>query len=393
MRTILIPLTLGCAMVNAQTWYQMPDFPGTARDDAASFVIDFDVYLGTGMETGWGLTTDWWRYNGMSMEWFPVAGLPASARQYGAGFTVDGKGYLFGGYDGANFLNELWMYDPVQDSWTAKASLPAAGRRASVAFSYDQFGYIATGLMTGDVLTNECWRYDPTTDNWQQMAPVPGPARQRAAAFVDMQPVVLGGSAVDDTAFADGYTYNPASNTWTAIAPLPAPRFWHRASEGHVVGGSSSYVLEHNDTWYYDRSSDSWTVYPMPVFPGGPRRGGVAQYVTYLDLSGLYHGLGFGDGQRHKDWWRLDLGIGMAEHAMDQLRIHPNPATDAIMMQLDGHHASLHYQMTDGLGRSVQQGTFRSSMAIPVHDLAPGRYLIQVTGPTLPVRGWFIKAP
>lgn len=58
MRSLLPLLLLISSAVSAQTWQQLPDFPGNARDDAASFSIGNKIYVGTGMEVGWGLTND-----------------------------------------------------------------------------------------------------------------------------------------------------------------------------------------------------------------------------------------------------------------------------------------------------------------------------------------------
>jgi N-acetylneuraminic acid mutarotase len=53
----LLPFLLAVGTtLHAEVWQQLPDFPGTARDDAAAFSIDNKIYVGTGMEVGWGLT-------------------------------------------------------------------------------------------------------------------------------------------------------------------------------------------------------------------------------------------------------------------------------------------------------------------------------------------------
>jgi N-acetylneuraminic acid mutarotase len=63
MRPLLpLLLVLGTAL-HAQVWQQLPDFPGTARDDAAAFSIGNRIHVGTGMEVGWGLTNDWWCFD------------------------------------------------------------------------------------------------------------------------------------------------------------------------------------------------------------------------------------------------------------------------------------------------------------------------------------------
>ncbi len=390
MRPIVAALLLfPCVCASAQAWTPLPDFPGTARDDAASFAIGTDIYVGTGMETGWGLTTDWWRYRAATGEWEQVGRLPAVPRQYAAGFSVDGTGYLFGGYDGTDFLNELWAYDPDMDVWLPRAPLPAPGRRASAAFAFGAYGYIATGLLPGDAPTDECWRYDPATDTWQAMAPVPGPPRQRAAAFVATLPVVVGGSATDDTAYADGHAYDPGTDTWSPIAPLPAPRFWHRAAAGHLVGGASSYAAEHADVWRHDPVADQWTA--VDPFAGGARRGGVAQWADHGEGGVLYHGLGFGNGQRHKDWWMLRGPVGVSETDAPRLCLRPNPAADLLHVDGAGHSGEVPYQVLDMLGRRVRWGTLGAERTIALTGLAPGPFVLVLGGGAAPLRVPFIK--
>ena len=111
-RNLFLIGILGASVASAQTWEQLPDFPGTPRDDAASFMIGDHIYVGTGMEVGFGLTNDWFRFDMISETWDPIASMPASPRQYCTAFTVDDTGYVFGGIDSTGALNELWAYDP-----------------------------------------------------------------------------------------------------------------------------------------------------------------------------------------------------------------------------------------------------------------------------------------
>lgn len=81
MRSLALVSSLVCAIAHAQ-WQQMPNFPGTPRDDASAFAIDDKVYVGTGMDVGFQLTNDWYRFDGSSLQWSAIASLPATPRQY-----------------------------------------------------------------------------------------------------------------------------------------------------------------------------------------------------------------------------------------------------------------------------------------------------------------------
>jgi hypothetical protein len=49
-------ILLLCSVINtpvqSQTWTQLLDFPGSARDDAAGFIIGNTFYVGTGLDGG-----------------------------------------------------------------------------------------------------------------------------------------------------------------------------------------------------------------------------------------------------------------------------------------------------------------------------------------------------
>ncbi len=128
-RSLLLgSLGLAVVVINAQTWQQLPDFPGTARDDAASFVLHGTIYVGTGFEAGFNLTNDWWRFDPNTDTWTAVASMPTTPRQYCTAFTIADTGFVFGGIDAFGAMSELWAYYPDQDVWEQRASLPDEAR-------------------------------------------------------------------------------------------------------------------------------------------------------------------------------------------------------------------------------------------------------------------------
>ena len=111
--------------MQAQQWQPLVDFPGVERDDAVGFRIGDTFYVGSGLSPWWAPQADFYGFDMVSQQWFSVAGLPQGmARQYATGFVVNGKGFVFGGYNGASYLNDLWRYNPIQNTWDACAQLP-----------------------------------------------------------------------------------------------------------------------------------------------------------------------------------------------------------------------------------------------------------------------------
>jgi N-acetylneuraminic acid mutarotase len=150
------------ACVIAQDWQMLPSFPGVERDDATGFVIDGDLYVGTGLSPWWSALADFYRYQSATNQWVNTAPLPSGAeRQYASGFTLNASGYIFGGYNGTEYLNDLWRYDPSADVWFLEDSLPSFGRSGSASFVLNNRLYLMGGKHLGGAATDEVWTYDP----------------------------------------------------------------------------------------------------------------------------------------------------------------------------------------------------------------------------------------
>ena len=100
--------------INAQTWKQSIDFPSTERDDGVVFVIGNNAYCGTGLKSGWITSSDFYSFDMNSESWTTIKNLPKDKkRQYAIGFSSLNYGYVFGGVNGGDFLNDIWQYDPI----------------------------------------------------------------------------------------------------------------------------------------------------------------------------------------------------------------------------------------------------------------------------------------
>ena len=100
-----------------QSWNKLQDFPGVARDDGSTFTIGNKVYGGTGLQVGWTCANDFYVFDLTTETWGVIAPLPLIAsRQYGVGFSILGKGYVFGGVnDSGSLLNDLWDKKLIED--------------------------------------------------------------------------------------------------------------------------------------------------------------------------------------------------------------------------------------------------------------------------------------
>ncbi len=377
MRKLVHLLFLLAGSSYAQQWSQLPSLPGAARDDGSSFSIGSDIYVGTGMDEGFQLTTDWHRYSLWDEAWHTSASLPSTARQYATGFSIDGVGYLQGGVDANGALSQFWAYEPAPDVWSPRAALPGTPRSASASFVLDGLGYVCGGLLQGGSATGQVWAYDPATNAWVARAPLPGVPRHRAMAFIaNGKGYVVGGADAQYQALNDGWCYDPFTNAWSAIAPLPQPRFSSDAAEvlggGVVVGGASTTTQAHSECWIYRAAADLWE--PLPPFDAGIRRGGC---IASWGGIRVYYGTGSDNSQRFNDWYVLDVPVGEMEFtAAPQLSVFPQPVTDQVNVRWPKGIAPRSFLVIDMSGRVVLRPQVSMDGRFPISDLAPGRYTL-----------------
>lgn len=373
-------MSLACH-AQAFEWTRLEPFPGSARDDAASFTIGNTVFVGTGRAVDFSLTNDWYAFDMVEGNWTAIAALPASGRQYCTAFTDGTHGYLFGGVDDSGPLNQLWRYAPLLDQWQTMAPLPSAGRYASVAFDN---GMVCTGLLDGGVATDGSWQYDPSADSWAARAAVPGPARHRAAGSGTMV-YVVGGSDEEGNALSDVHVYNEGSDTWTAIDDLPEPRYGADAvynplvDQFHLVAGASSASAFQAEAWTFNATT--WE--SISPFAGGPRRGGVIAIGTPNgpSLQQVYYGTGTDGTQRYNDWWMyLTISEGIEERPIHRSLAYPDPSTGLVRFDLGEEQGTLRYTITDMAGRSVAEGSHSSTATMDLTFLPAGRYTIVFLG-------------
>lgn len=378
--------------MQAQYWQQMEDFPGTARDDAAAFAIGTDVYFGTGMEVGWGLSSNWWKLDIVGwQQWQAVPDLPGEARQYSSGFGVNGFGYVFGGLSANGPLNELWSFSEVDNSWTQRAPLPAPERYACTVFAIEDVAYVVGGLFADGTPTNECWRYEPSLDFWSQVADLPGIPRHRASSFAAWPyGYVVGGADQSYNALSDTWRYEPASDEWTEMAPLPQPRYGAAAINTiafGIVGGASDDTTFHANAFQYEPVADTWTEM-SEALPFGMRgassayaEGGGGWYFNVIG-TGLDNDL-----VRRKEMYRDGYVFGIEELALAPLQLYPNPSNALVYLTLPDTWPGAQIMIRDALGRNVQELHVQSGSAVDISALSAGNYVVEARNGPFALRG------
>jgi N-acetylneuraminic acid mutarotase len=218
MRKILLlsAFLLAVFLLNAQTWVQKSDFPGTERFSATGFEINGKLYFGTGYN-GVTFMTDWWEFDPVTDQWTQKANYPGVGRLHASSFAIGNKGYVLFGSTTVGvytFPTDVWEYDAINDQWTQKANFPGTGRYTAVAMEINGKGYAGTGWkqFNGPFL-NDWWEYDPNTNIWTQKANITG-TRRSAYYFSINNKGYVGLGSNGNTLHQDWWEYDPLQNNW-----------------------------------------------------------------------------------------------------------------------------------------------------------------------------------
>ena len=152
-------------------------FPGDKRIGGLAFVINGQMYVGTGTNN-LSYLTDFWAYNPAgSGTWTQLRYLAnistatetydfsAVARAYASSFVVNGMGYVTVGSNGS-VRTDCYAYDPTLDTWTTTNPFNyttggGVGRNSAVSFGIGNFGYVGTGA-NGSTRLDDFWKFDPS---------------------------------------------------------------------------------------------------------------------------------------------------------------------------------------------------------------------------------------
>src|SRR5690606_19621323 len=177
---------------STDTWTQLPDFGGSARYGAVSFVVGSRAFVGTGYDGG-GYNSDMWEFDPTTGEWQEVQGYPGEKIGRGASFVIGSQAYLCSGRNNGMRVLDFWEFDPEGMSWkrlTKSSSHDdytdfklAVQRHDAVTFTIGNYAYIMGGITSG-ASGKSIFEYRPDEDEWVQKTDFEGSGRSLASAFV-----------------------------------------------------------------------------------------------------------------------------------------------------------------------------------------------------------------
>lgn len=308
---------------STNTWSQKANYPGTGTQKGVAFSINGIGYYGLGTAGGilysynsssntwtqkatcslasvsfWSTTyfvigtkayfldqnNKFFSYDSGTDTWTNLTAFTGTAttRATGAGFSINGKGYICSGINssaaGNTFLSDLWEYNPTTSTWTQKASLPTGGRYASFGFSFNNKGYIIGGEKISAAMTNEFLEYNPVTDTWTALTNYIGGAKNYLSGFVANNSVYIGFGSPGFGVSLNEYGYfNQSSSFCTSLSGSlqnGLVGFWPFCGNANDGSGNGNNGTVNGATLTADRFGNSNSSYNL-----------VSQNSNYLEIS------------------------------------------------------------------------------------------------------------
>jgi N-acetylneuraminic acid mutarotase len=301
---LFFPVTLIFNACSSSTdygdWIKTNAFSGVARSDAASFVIGnkgyvFGGYDGNTSHPNEGRLSDLWEFdteNGNDT-WTQLADFPGTARNSASAFAIGTNGYIGLGFDGDNYLKDFWEYNSLTDTWSQKADFAGPGRIGAIAFAVAGKGYFGCGY--DDNYLNDVYVYNPTTGLWSAAPTILGDKRDNGTAFVYNDEAYVVGGTNNGGAVTGFCKFNPTSNEWielNAIYDYSDKSFDDNYANlartyacvfiigeyAYMTCGANASGTLLSDTWRYNFATDRWK--KASAFEGSTREEAVTLSVN-----------------------------------------------------------------------------------------------------------------
>lgn len=217
------------------------------------------------------------------LAWQPAA-LPPFGVAEGQSVSLNGKLYVFGGFDSTfrccRPTDRTFAFDPAAGTWQPLAPLPPmngteyggvthAGLTTDGSDIYFAGGYTSNKGHTGQLFsTREVWRYDVAANTYTRLPDLPEARGAGQLEYYGGNLYYFGGS--DSTRKTDVGTLfilslTDGETTWREGAPLPNPRNHLGAAvlDGKIyaIAGQHDHdgkLTTQNDVHAYDPQTDSW---------------------------------------------------------------------------------------------------------------------------------------
>ena len=186
-------------------------------------VLGEKVYLPGGKLADETITTLVEVYDPRNDLWELTTPLPVPLTGYGLA-VFEGRLYLFGGWDGNSFRDEVWVFEPDAKEWMLQQKMPFA--RAFMAAAVLGNKIYLLGGESLDGVSDDCVAFYPNREKddptaWEQKPPLPRGRKNLRAAVLADGVYVAGGVNQIDQPITDILRFNESSGVWEVLEPPP----------------------------------------------------------------------------------------------------------------------------------------------------------------------------
>ncbi len=292
----------------ASRWQSLAQMP-TPRSRLAVIAYDKRIYA-IGGETASGISGAVEIYLPDADRWIRGADKPLPTANVGA-VALEGLIYVPGGSTSEGKVSSrLEVYDPSASelgTWDRRADLPR-GVCAYALTTYQGHAYLFGGW-DGQEYVDNVYRYSPQEDRWTELRPMPTRRAFAGAGTIGNHIYVVGGYDGHDE-LATCEMYDPQTNTWETCPPMNAPRggvgVAAIADTLYVIGGGWQNYLVENEYLVPGKAGGTWKTFPSPLLHEW-RNLGVAVSGTSIYAIGGWNGDFLGVNRAYRAIYRLYL--------------------------------------------------------------------------------------
>ena len=252
---------------------------------------------------------NFYEYNPAANQLTYKAQYPGLMENKGAGFSVNGKGFIGAGrHQNESYILGLpyfYSYDPSTDIWKKASDLPNSvnGPIGALGFGISNKGYLFLGAGT----SLEYYCYNSLTDWWDVMGMMWGfigfDEWSKAAGFVINDNIFLSAGSVknyghDYTNYQKTWMFNVTDNKWTQLSDFPVEKDnavgFSINGKGYIGSGSHDGQIQ-SDFYQYDPADNKWS--RIADLPSRGVDGGVAVAIN---------GKAYVTANNHMEIWEYD---------------------------------------------------------------------------------------
>ena len=233
-----------------RVWREAAEKP-TAIADASAVELYGELYVPGGRLVDGQPTAAVEAYSPSQDAWRLIASLP---QPLSGGLTLsDGAFlYVFGGWDGEEYLDTAFKYDPSADSWRPLPPMPEARAFAAGGELTGKLAVVGGANEQGQLPS--CHIFDPTGEEWSSCPDMLQPRAAAGSAVILNKLYVIGGGidSEDEVSFSE--VYDPNSETWQVVnTPMLEGRAsWPHTGVGHVETRIYALGGRHGDIYLDD---------------------------------------------------------------------------------------------------------------------------------------------